>query len=127
MNGYQAILVPQSVRDILALGFPPRFPEFIGHHVTLKFGVLREDAMVVPRRSRVEVVGYTVDGGGLEVLVVKVNGTEKRLDGATYHITWSLDRSKGFKPVDSNRLIRDSGWKLVACGISFDADPVFLG
>jgi hypothetical protein len=36
----------------------------------------------------------------VEALVVELNGSTKRPDGNTYHITWSL--AEGRKPVESN-------------------------
>ena len=38
--------------------------------------------------------------------MVEIDGTIQRPDGEIFHITWSLDRQKGFKPVDSKDLLK---------------------
>lgn len=50
----------------------------------------------------VEVVGYIDTGDGLEGFLVEVNGKSDRPSGGKYHITWSIDRDKGYKPVNTN-------------------------
>ena len=62
------------------------------------------------RRPRGEIVGQADDGRGVQAHVVRIGGTTKRPDGSTYHITWSLDRSRGRKPVESNDVIARQGW-----------------
>lgn len=101
---YIAFELHKKSRHQLAQHFVPKFPEFIGHHVTYKFGI--------PPRTRLPhvpetafIVGYVEDVKGLEALVVNINGTTTRPDGKVYHITWSLDREAGFKPVHSNNLL----------------------
>jgi len=37
--------------------------------------------------------------------LVELNGSTRRSDGRLYHITWSLDRSKGKKPFHTNDII----------------------
>jgi len=101
---YTAHVLDKKTRRELAKTFPPKYPEFVGHHVTLKFGVPKDTP--IPSSAKVEVVGYADDGEGLEALIVSVNGKKVRPDGGVYHITWSLDRSKGRKPVDSNKLVK---------------------
>lgn len=75
-------------------------PDFIGHHVTFMFGKDSE----LPPEAELYIVGqaHTDD---VQVLVVSVNGSIKRPDGGTYHLTWSIDKSKGAKPVDSNKVL----------------------
>jgi hypothetical protein len=101
---YSALVLTQQSRNHLKSIFPPKYPDFIGHHVTLKFGVDRKE-LPAPLPDRVSVVGYVDDGEGLEALLVALNGNTDRPDGSKYHITWSLDRSLGKKPVDSNAII----------------------
>ena len=103
---YTALVLDAKSRRELQKKFPPKYPDFIGHHVTLKFGVPKDTPK--PRQpDTVEVVGYKDEEKGVEALVVAVNGKTKRPDGSTYHITWSIDRSAGRKPVDSNKMLRD--------------------
>jgi len=110
-TGYQALELDHGSRSKLAAQFPPKFPEFIGHHITLAFGVKSDQPL--PDISGVRVVGYSCDDAGIEALVVEVNGTTQRPDGKTYHVTWSLDREAGFKPVKSNELISSRGYEPV--------------
>ncbi len=107
---YTAYVLDIKSRRELAKVFPPKYPEFVGHHITLKFGVPRDAP--TPRPAEVKVVGYADDGEGLEALIVEVNGKTVRPDGGLYHITWSLDRSKGRKPVQSNALVKQEGHEL---------------
>lgn len=101
---YTAYVLDGKSRRELVKRFPPKYPELIGHHATVKFGVPKDAPK--PRPAKLEVVGYADDGEGLEALVVAVNGKVHRPDGSLYHITWSLDRSKGRKPVQSNTLVQ---------------------
>ena len=41
--------------------------------------------------------------------VVEIDGSTRRPDGSTYHITWSL--ADGRKAKESNDVIRDHGWQ----------------
>lgn len=107
---YTAHVLDSKSRRELAKRFPPKYPELLGHHTTVKFGVPKDAPK--PRPAKVEVVGYADDGEGLEALVVAVDGKVNRPDGSLYHITWSLDRSLGRKPVHSNKLVQ-SGYEPV--------------
>jgi hypothetical protein len=105
------VLTPESRAAILER-FPPRFGDVICHHVTERFGV-PGSRKFMPVPAKIMVVGYATDAS-LEALVVSVNGSTARPDGSVYHITLSLERSAGRKPVDSNRLIASAGWSRVA-------------
>ena len=109
-SGYQAFEISAESRSRLAAQFAPKFPEFIGHHITYKTGVKSD--MPLPEASTFKVVGYACNDEGIEALVVEVDGSTVRKDGRTYHITWSLDREAGFKPVKSNDLLL-GGWEKV--------------
>ena len=101
---YTAYELDKKSRQILAATFPPKYPDFIGHHITNK--MVKKNEVTLPAMPKsVRVIGYADDGEGLEALVVEVNGRKLRPDGKLYHITWSLDRSKGRKPVQSNGLV----------------------
>lgn len=88
--------------------FAPEWPDVIADHVTLDAKARRDDPL--PPVSRAEIVGSVNDGVGLQALVVAIDGSTDRPDGSTYHITWSLDRSRGRKPVESNTVIAERGW-----------------
>lgn len=111
VSGYTGWEVSGHARSILQSTFPPRFSEFIGHHITHQFGV-KSDAPLPDSDAEIQVVGYACNEEGLEALVVSVNGSTTRPDGKTYHITWSLERDLGFKPAQSNALVA-AGWQAV--------------
>jgi hypothetical protein len=97
-NGWR--LTEQS-KSVLTERFPPRFPDVIAHHITLRRG-----KQFCPVEVQARVVGYAADDAGVEALVVEIDGCSERADGKTYHITWSIDREAGFKPVSSNELLK---------------------
>jgi hypothetical protein len=101
---YIAYELDKKSRQALAAVFPPKYADFVGHHITLRMAK-KNDSKLPSMPNSVKVVGYADDGDGLEVLVVEINGKTSRPDGKTFHITWSLDRSKGKKPVHSNGLV----------------------
>lgn len=104
-NKYTAYVLNDSDRALLANNYPPKYADFVGHHVTVQFGV--PEGTSAPEPATVKVVGYKDSGDGIEALVVSVNGNTQRPDGSTYHITWSLDRTK-YSPKDSNVLLSDT-------------------
>jgi hypothetical protein len=99
---YSAHLLSKAARKIVLEKFPPKFPDVFAHHATIKFGVA--DTEKIPAQAKVVVIGYICDAS-LEALIVTVNGKKFRPDGKRYHITLSLDKSKGRTPVQSNVLI----------------------
>ena len=123
-KGYIAYVLSQSSRDQLSKIFPPKYSDFIGHHITYKFGVLETDPLPDDVKNA-RVIGYSTDNKSLETLVVELDGTSTRLDGKVYHITWSLDRAQGRKPVDSNKVIKEFNWESVA-PIDIDVKPGFF-
>jgi hypothetical protein len=96
-------------RKHLLARFPPVWPDVVADHVTLD--AQARTGTAPPDANRAEIVGVIDDGDGLQAMVVSIDGTTDRPDGSTYHITWSLDRSKGRQPVESNRVIADRGWR----------------
>lgn len=94
-------------RELLLSQYPARYPDSIADHVTLK-----TDAAVDALPSRVEaaIVGHADDGDSLECMVVTIDGTTGRPDGSIFHITWSLDKSKGRRARESNDLLKERGW-----------------
>src|SRR3546814_11320069 len=89
--------------------FPPAWPDVIADHITLKSGAAARERL--PCETHAEIVGGIDDGEGLQAMVVSIAGTTDRPDGRTYHITWSLDRSRGRKAVQSTDVIAARGWR----------------
>jgi|SRR5271157_569273 len=110
MEHYTAYVLDDASRNALAERFPPKYPKFIGHHITQEFGVGKDAE--VPQPAQAKVIGYADSGDGLEALVVTVGGHADRPDGKRYHITWSLDPEK-YSPVDSNNLLSMNKFTLV--------------
>lgn len=105
--GYIAFVPDERSRTLLLQAFPPKHPDVICHHVTLEFGVSEDRLQDITEAidgAFVEVVGSVYDDKA-EALIVKINGCMERIDLGTFHITHSLDRSKGAKPVYSNTLV----------------------
>lgn len=100
-------LDPRERAELLAR-FPPRWPDTVADHVTLRSGTGPETPL--PTEEAGAVIGWTDDGEGLQALVVAIGGSTARADGSTYHITWSLDRDAGRRPVESNRVLAERGW-----------------
>jgi hypothetical protein len=101
-------LLDETERSMLLSRFPPHYANVVAHHVTLRPNA--PSHMPLPAATTAEIVGEADDGRGVQALVVSIGGTVKRPDGGTYHITWSLDRRSGRKPVESNHLIAKHGW-----------------
>lgn len=123
-EGYIAFELDERSRQQLAQVFEPKYPEWIGRHITHQFGVGKD--VELPELPEIQVIGYVDDGDSLEALVVAVNGSIERPDGGTYHITWSLDRDKGRKPVHSNDLIATQRYKKIK-PIPIEVEPKLLG
>ncbi|KKC25999.1 hypothetical protein WP12_11485 [Sphingomonas sp. SRS2] len=88
--------------------FPPRWPDVVADHVTLQANAPHDAAL--PAATAGELVGRIDDGQGLQAMVVRIAGTTARPDGSVYHITWSLDRKRGRRAVESNQVLADHGW-----------------
>lgn len=122
MENYTVYVLDQSSREALEARFPPKYPKFIGHHITYQFGVPANTE--VPPPAQLKVVGRVDSGDGLEALVVSINGSTSRTDGKTYHITWSLDPGK-YKPADSNDVLASKRFTLTRA-IPISATPELL-
>ncbi len=116
---YSGWYLPEHERDSILRFIPAKYPDLIAHHVTEALGL----DLPVPPNVRCEIVGFADDGEGVQALVVRINGSTHRPMGGTYHITWSLDRSAGFKPVDSNRVIAQNGWTPFSSILEIKVEP----
>jgi hypothetical protein len=123
-HGYQAYELDEQSRDRLAKIFPPKYSDFIGHHITYKFGV-KSDRPLPEQPNSAQVVGYSTNGESLETLVVSIDGSVERPDGKVFHITWSLDREDRMKPNDSNKVIKENGYEKVS-PVSIKVAPGFF-
>ena len=106
-------------RERLLDRFRPKYRKVIADHVTLRAGASRDTPL--PREVTAEIVGYCDDGDSLECLVVAVDGTTDRPDGSTFHITWSIGRSREAR--ESNDVLRERGWQALDAGVPLDLAP----
>ena len=107
-------------RDELLARFPPRYPDAIADHVTLKSNA---EADPMPPDVRAVIVGRADDDNGLECMVVTIDGTTDRPDGSTFHITWSLDQSNGRQARESNEVLKERGWNPIDEVIPLNLEP----
>jgi hypothetical protein len=104
---YSGYLLSKNSRNHLMELFPPKYSTILGHHITYKFGIKNnDDKPDVPQT--VKVIGYIDNGDSVEGLLVEIDGSVYRPDGSKFHITWSIDKDKGAKPVDTNRYVNDA-------------------
>ena len=108
-SGYIGWILSREERERLLACFPPAYSTVVAHHVTLAFNV-RPDAPPPTARAGL-IVGRANDGKGIDALVLEIEGTARRPDGSTYHVTWSLE--PGRRPAEANTLIRAHGWQAV--------------
>ena len=117
---YSAYVLTKECRNKLLTIFPPSYKErVVAHHVTVQFGNVTADD--IPTGEEIKIVGVLDTGDGLQALVVSVDGKVDREDGSVYHITWSL--SNGYKPVDSNKMIKKLGYNEIDHPVLVDFEP----
>ena len=110
----------RALRDELLAKFPPRYPDADADHVTLQTKAWNKP---LPRDVDATIVGHADDGDSLEAMVVRIDGCTDRPDGSVFHITWSLDKSKGRKPRESNDLMKERGWQRLDHPVPISLDP----
>lgn len=113
-------LDPEERMHLLAR-FQPLYADVVADHITLRSGSRNE--IPLPQETVGEIIGEIDDGAGVQALVVCIAGTSDRGDGRTYHITWSIDRARGRRPVESNAVIAERGWQLLAGPIPIRLRP----
>ena len=117
-SGFIGWELDRGQREELLKRFPPRYPDAVADHVTLKFG----DAKArLPTETGGEIVGEADDGAGVQAMVVRIGGTTDRPDGSTYHITWSL--GPGRKAKESNDVIAEKGWRAFEAPVPVKLEP----
>jgi len=124
INGYNGYLLSEKDRNKLLKKFPPKYPDVILHHCTVKFPAYSNDQL--PTGKTFAVVGYCNAEKGLECLIIEIDGSVHRADGSINHITLSIDKSKGIKPVHSNEAIKKFGYDPIT-PIKIDMTPKFFG
>lgn len=115
----------RAERAELIKRFPPTYDHVDVDHVTLAPRIGAGAAL--PCETEGLIVGRADDGDGVEAMVVSIGGTTDRPDGSTYHVTWSLDRHKGRKPVESNDVIRERGWTPLDAPVPIRLTPELWG
>lgn len=117
MSGYIAYVIPDITRDRLLADpvFFPKYPDVFAHHVTIIPPTIygKKDSKngkylyQEPKNQPTCITLYAMvdDNKGCQVVLVKVDDETIRPDGGIYHCTWSIDKSKGYKPVDSNKVL----------------------
>jgi len=121
---YTAYVLTDESRSQLEEKFPPKYSKFIGHHVTIDFGVPADTE--IPETAEIKVLGKKDSADGIEALVVSVNGKTTRSDGSIYHITWSLESDK-YSPKDSNSLLKSAFFKYkMTLPILIETEPQLL-
>ena len=108
----------ENERGHLLDQFAPVFADVVADHVTLQLGKGE-----LPKERRGEIVGQVDDGEGVQTLVVAIGGTTRRPDGSAFHITWSLDRAKGRRAVESNHVLAKLGWRALASPVPITLLP----
>jgi hypothetical protein len=108
----------KSERSALLERFPPKWPDVYADHVTSG----RLDLGSQLNEGTGLIVGVT-DDDGLQALVIEIGSTIYRPDGSIFHITWSLDRARGRRPVDSNALLQKLVWERIEPPISVKLLP----
>lgn len=115
-------LLDPDERTSLLRHFPPAYPDVIAHHVTLAVGAAARIGK--PRDRQGDMIGHVDDGAGLEAFVLRIGGRTERPGGGLYHITWSLDRSRGRRPVDSNAVLDQRGFHVLDVPIGIRLIPI---
>lgn len=124
-TGYIAVLLDETSRTKLLEVFPPQFPDVIAHHITVVYGVPKPDDEFLGTKHMIKVIGHVQDDS-LEALVVQLDGKLQRADGKIYHITWSMDKSKGRKAMQSNDLIKAAGFTPLEQPITVSGEMQFF-
>jgi len=121
-TGYIAFVLDENTREQILAAIAPRFEIVVCHHITVEYGVTDEAAL--PSLQRAEIIGYCTDNGGIEALIVAIDGNTTRPDGSTYHIT--LSHAQGREPKESNDAICEHGWSPIELGTSLSVQAQFI-
>ena len=98
--GYLAFVLDSESRDLLLSNYTPKHEHVIAHHVTLMFGVTKDqvDEFNLDNEiDRVLVTGYGDHGGVDCVTVTTRSHGDTQPNGTKFHVTLSC--AEGVKPV----------------------------
>lgn len=123
--GYQALVLDSPSRDLLLKQIKPEFTDIIAHHITVQFPATSQDPLP-PQPKQIKVIGVASDHKGVQAAIVELDGTSQRPDGKIYHITISIDKSQGAKPVHSNDVIAKYGYEKLSSDINIRAKMQFI-
>jgi hypothetical protein len=105
VRGYLGYELNEESRVEALWLIPAVYPDVIARHVTTQFPATSDDPLPLPVATA-EIVGIGDDGNGVQAVVVALDTNTARPDGSVFHITWSLDRSAGRKPMESNAVLK---------------------
>ncbi len=109
---YLAFVLDDQSRTLLLEKINPVHPDVIAHHITIQFSNPSSYPSSIKHytNATLEVIGHA-SNDLVQVAIVAVNSDIIRDDGQVFHITISVDRSKGGKPAMSRDLIETQIWK----------------
>lgn len=123
-NGYIAFVLDDESRTKILQLCGTKYPDVIAHHITIQFGVEKptdEELHTINELFHtLKIVGYAADDK-VETLVCWVDGSTIREDGKLYHLTLSIDRSKGAKPAHSKNVLASGLFTPI-----FQHEPLFI-
>jgi hypothetical protein len=123
IKGYTGYELTEVGRATLLAHFPAVHPDVITHHVTHEFGV---DDSIPPHADFVTVIAQA-QNDLVQAVVVAINANVFREDGKIYHITVSVNKELGGKPVQSNDLLTDPTlWHIVSPPLTVAVTPKFF-
>jgi hypothetical protein len=102
---YHAFELHPDDRMKLLQAVPPTNPDIIAHHITHR---MVKKGMPLPAQPSEVLITGRVEGDGVQALLATVDGQTHAPDGRRYHITHSIDKSRGKKPFHSNQAILDN-------------------
>jgi hypothetical protein len=104
---YYGFELSETIRNKILNEFPAKFDDVICHHVTLQMGN-NTSSFEEGEKYFLRVISELVTDK-IQCAVVSINDETDRPSGGYYHVTISIDRANGAKPVQSNNVI--SAWK----------------
>lgn len=121
-KGYNGYRLTERGRSHLLAHITPVHPDVLAHHVTHDFGIYES---LPPDADHARVIAVA-ENHLVQAALVQINGQINRGDASVYHITISVDRAAGGKPVDSNGLLADdSNWQPID-PFNVDVEPAFF-
>ena len=98
---YSAYVLTEKSRDFLLSQITPAHSDVIAHHVTYQF----PDTNPLPELKEMPYAFAYAKNDLVDCVAVSINSKTERPDGKFFHITLSVNRKNGGKPVHSNDLL----------------------